>query len=88
MQQCRFDYDRERTKNFMEKYKVYPQYSFTQNPYAFCRMLAKIAYCYTLLNIDINDFSAICKQYIIDENKNISWIVGSENKRIIYPKEQ
>lgn len=62
--------------NFLKKYAGKVVGQFRHVPHEFGRLLAKIGYCQLLTALDPDDFHAICLPYILDQKKNISYVVG------------
>lgn len=69
--------DESRRHEFLERYldrKL--TLKFRHVPDAFGRLLAKIGYGQILTVLDVTDFRPICLPYILESNKNVSYIVG------------
>lgn len=71
--------DRDRIPDFERKYGFKPRYTFTHYPYEFGQLLLKIGYGQILTQLERQDFDAICLPYILGQNKNVSWLVGSDD---------
>jgi HNH endonuclease len=68
--------DREKGKEFIEKWGFPVPSRFRNVPDSFARLLAKVGYCNLLCTLDPNDFRPICLPYILGKKPNPSYVVG------------
>jgi hypothetical protein len=68
--------DDARRNAFFQKYGKHATHTFRFDGYAFGRLLAKIAHCQLLTELDPGDFNPMCLPYILGKKGNVSYIVG------------
>jgi len=68
--------DREKAKQFQEKWGVPLTSRFRHVPDSFARLLAKIGYCNLLCALEPGDFRPICLPYILGTKPSPSYVVG------------
>jgi HNH endonuclease len=70
--------DKDRPDSFERKYGFKPTMSFSHQPQEFGQLLLKIGYGQILTQVDRHDFEPLCLPYILGQEQNVSWLVGSD----------
>tara|TARA_R110000824_G_scaffold366730_2_gene555518 strand:+ start:13953 stop:14528 length:576 start_codon:yes stop_codon:yes gene_type:complete len=68
--------DTNRAKEFQERYGRPLTAKFRHVPKSFGRLIAKIGYGQVLTSLDVEDFTPICLPHILDDKRNVSYVVG------------
>jgi HNH endonuclease len=68
----------EKLKTFEKKFGIPMTFATRHVPDSFARLLAKVAYCHVLTELELSDFQPCCVPYILGAKSNLSYIVGGE----------